>query len=218
MYMAPTEEQLANIRPHIPARPETNIPIPYEDLTRKVLIEGTPKPDHTGTGTISLFGQQMRSGPSKYFPLLTTKAVFFKGLTYELLWLLKGSSNISWPLEHNMYIWGEWVDENDDLGPVYGVQRRSWPAPIPKDPSRIIDQISNVFDLIEHRLDSRRVIVPARSPTEVEKMALPPRRTFFQFHVADDKLNCQLHQCSYDILPSMSFGTASYLLLTTMTA
>ena len=126
--MALTEEQLADIRSRIPARPETDIPMPYEDLVRKILTEGTLKSDRTGTGTISLFGQQMRFDLSKYFPLLTTKTVFFKGLAYELLWFLKGSSNINWLLEHNVHIWDEWADENGDLGPVYGVQWRSWPA------------------------------------------------------------------------------------------
>ena len=146
--MALTEEQLADIRSRIPARPETDIPMPYEDLVRKILTEGTLKSDRTGTGTISLFGQQMRFDLSKYFPLLTTKTVFFKGLAYELLWFLKGSSNINWLLEHNVHIWDEWADENGDLGPVYGVQWRSWPAPTPEDQNRTIDLISNVLDLI----------------------------------------------------------------------
>ena len=172
--MALTEEQLADIRSRIPARPETDIPMPYEDLVRKILTEGTLKSDRTGTGTISLFGQQMRFDLSKYFPLLTTKTVFFKGLAYELLWFLKGSSNINWLLEHNVHIWDEWADENGDLGPVYGVQWRSWPAPTPEDPNRTIDQISNVLDLIKHHPDSRRMIVSAWNPAEVEKMALPP--------------------------------------------
>ena len=153
--MALTEEQLADIRSRIPARPETDIPMPYEDLVRKILTEGTLKSDRTGTGTISLFGQQMRFDLSKYFPLLTTKTVFFKGLAYELLWFLKGSSNINWLLEHNVHIWDEWADENGDLGPVYGVQWRSWPAPTPEDPNRTIDQIFNVLDLIKHHPDSR---------------------------------------------------------------
>ena len=186
--MALTEEQLADIRSRIPARPETDIPMPYEDLVRKILTEGTLKSDRTGTGTISLFGQQMRFDLSKYFPLLTTKTVFFKGLAYELLWFLKGSSNINWLLEHNVHIWDEWADENGDLGPVYGVQWRSWPAPTPEDPNRTIDQISNVLDLIKHHPDSRRMIVSAWNPAEVEKMALPPCHALFQFYVADDKL------------------------------
>ena len=197
--MALTEEQLADIRSRIPARPETDIPMPYEDLVRKILTEGTLKSDRTGTGTISLFGQQMRFDLSKYFPLLTTKTVFFKGLAYELLWFLKGSSNINWLLEHNVHIWDEWADENGDLGPVYGVQWRSWPAPTPEDPNRTIDQISNVLDLIKHHPDSRRMIVSAWNPAEVEKMALPPCHALFQFYVADDKLSCQLYQRSCDM-------------------
>ena len=128
--MALTPEQLADIRTRIPARPRTDIPMPYEDLVRRILTEGTLKSDRTGTGTISLFGQQMRFDLSESFPLLTTKRVFFKGLAYELLWFLRGSDggNINWLLEHNVHIWDEWADENGDLGPVYGVQWRSWPA------------------------------------------------------------------------------------------
>ena len=216
--MALTEEQLADIRSRIPARPETDIPMPYEDLVRKILTEGTLKSDRTGTGTISLFGQQMRFDLSKYFPLLTTKTVFFKGLAYELLWFLKGSSNINWLLEHNVHIWDEWADENGDLGPVYGVQWRSWPAPTPEDPNRTIDQISNVLDLIKHHPDSRRMIVSAWNPAEVEKMALPPCHALFQFYVADDKLSCQLYQRSCDMFLGVPFNIASYALLTLMMA
>ena len=216
--MALTEEQLADIRSRIPACPETDIPMPYEDLVRKILTEGTLKSDRTGTGTISLFGQQMRFDLSKYFPLLTTKTVFFKGLAYELLWFLKGSSNINWLLEHNVHIWDEWADENGDLGPVYGVQWRSWPAPTPEDPNRTIDQISNVLDLIKHHPDSRRMIVSAWNPAEVEKMALPPCHALFQFYVADGKLSCQLYQRSCDMFLGVPFNIASYSLLTMMMA
>ena len=190
--MALTEEQLADIRSRIPARPETDIPMPYEDLVRKILTEGTLKSDRTGTGTISLFGQQMRFDLSKYFPLLTTKTVFFKGLAYELLWFLKGSSNINWLLEHNVHIWD--------------------------DPNRTIDQISNVLDLIKHHPDSRRMIVSAWNPAEVEKMALPPCHALFQFYVADDKLSCQLYQRSCDMFLGVPFNIASYSLLTMMMA
>ena len=192
--------------------------MPYEDLVRKILTEGTLKSDRTGTGTISLFGQQMRFDLSKYFPLLTTKTVFFKGLAYELLWFLKGSSNINWLLEHNVHIWDEWADENGDLGPVYGVQWRSWPAPTPEDPNRTIDQISNVLDLIKHHPDSRRMIVSAWNPAEVEKMALPPCHALFQFYVADGKLSCQLYQRSCDMFLGVPFNIASYSLLTMMMA
>ena len=127
--------------------------MPYEDLVRKILTEGTLKSDRTGTGTISLFGQQMRFNLKDSFPLLTTKTVFFKGLAYELLWFLKGSTNVRWLQEHNVHIWDEWADENGDLGPVYGAQWRSWPAPTPDDPNRTIDQISNVLDLIRNHPD-----------------------------------------------------------------
>lgn len=192
--------------------------MPYEDLVRKILTEGTLKSDRTGTGTISLFGQQMRFDLGEYFPLLTTKTVFFKGLAYELLWFLKGSSNINWLLEHNVHIWDEWADENGDLGPVYGVQWRSWPAPTPDDPNRTIDQISNVLDLIRNHPDSRRMVVSAWNPAEVENMALPPCHALFQFYVADGKLSCQLYQRSCDMFLGVPFNIASYSLLTLMMA
>ena len=172
--MALTPEQLADIRTRIPARPHSDVPTPYEDLVRRIMLEGTLKSDRTGTGTISLFGQQMRFDLSEGFPLLTTKTVFFKGLAYELLWFLKGSSNVRWLQEHNVHIWDDWADENGDLGPVYGVQWRSWPAPTPEDPNRTIDQIGNVLDLIRNHPDSRRMVVSAWNPAEVENMALPP--------------------------------------------
>ena len=216
--MALTPEQLEEIRSRIPERPDTDIPMPYEDLVRKILTEGTLKSDRTGTGTISLFGQQMRFDLSEYFPLLTTKTVFFKGLAYELLWFLKGSSNINWLLEHNVHIWDEWADENGDLGPVYGVQWRSWPAPTPDDPNRTIDQISNVLDLIRNHPDSRRMVVSAWNPAEVENMALPPCHALFQFYVADGKLSCQLYQRSCDMFLGVPFNIASYALLLMMMA
>ena len=201
------QEQLQAIRTQIPPRPDTDIPMPYEDLLRKILMEGNLKNDRTGTGTISLFGQQMRFDLAKGFPLLTTKRVF-----------LKGSSNVHWLQEHNVHIWDEWADENGDLGPVYGVQWRSWPAPTADDPDRTIDQISNVLELIKHNPDSRRMVVTAWNPAEVENMALPPCHALFQFYVADGRLSCQLYQRSCDMFLGVPFNIASYSLLTMMMA
>ncbi|AKV55569.1 thymidylate synthase [Bifidobacterium actinocoloniiforme DSM 22766] len=217
--MALTQQQLAEIRTRIPQRPETDIPTPYEDLVRKILREGHLKSDRTGTGTISLFGQQMRFDLSSSFPLLTTKTVFFKGLAYELLWFLKGSSNVRWLQERGVHIWDEWADsETGELGPVYGVQWRSWPAPTPEDPSRTIDQISKALDLIKRNPDSRRIIVTAWNPAEIDQMALPPCHALFQFYVADGKLSCQLYQRSCDMFLGVPFNIASYSLLTEMMA
>lgn len=213
-----TQADLESIRAQVPARPKTTIPMPYEDLLRKILMEGNPKSDRTGTGTISLFGQQMRFDLSEGFPLLTTKRVFFKGIAYELLWFLKGSGNVRWLQEHNVHIWDEWADENGDLGPVYGVQWRSWPAPTPSDPNRTIDQISNVLELIRTQPDSRRMVVIAWNPAEVEQMALPPCHALFQFYVANGKLSCQLYQRSCDMFLGVPFNIASYSLLTMMMA
>lgn len=213
-----TQADLESIRAQVPARPKTTIPMPYEDLLRKILMEGNPKSDRTGTGTISLFGQQMRFDLSEGFPLLTTKRVFFKGIAYELLWFLKGAGNVRWLQEHNVHIWDEWADENGDLGPVYGVQWRSWPAPTPSDPNRTIDQISNVLELIRTQPDSRRMVVTAWNPAEVEQMALPPCHALFQFYVANGKLSCQLYQRSCDMFLGVPFNIASYSLLTMMMA
>lgn len=213
-----TQADLESIRAQVPARPKTTIPMPYEDLLRKILMEGNPKSDRTGTGTISLFGQQMRFDLSEGFPLLTTKRVFFKGIAYELLWFLKGSGNVRWLQEHNVHIWDEWADENGDLGPVYGVQWRSWPAPTPSDPNRTIDQISNVLELIRTQPDSRRMVVTAWNPAEVEQMVLPPCHALFQFYVANGKLSCQLYQRSCDMFLGVPFNIASYSLLTMMMA
>ena len=217
--MALTREELQRIRTRIPERPDSDIPTPYEDLVRTILREGTLKSDRTGTGTISLFGRQMRFDLSHSFPLITTKKVYFRGIAYELLWFLKGSQNVRWLQENRVHIWDEWADpETGDLGPVYGVQWRSWPAPTPEDPHRTIDQIAKVLDLIRTHPDSRRMIVTAWNPAQVDSMALPPCHALFQFYVADGRLSCQLYQRSCDMFLGVPFNIASYALLTLMMA
>ena len=217
--MALTPEELQRIRTRIPERPDSDIPTPYEDLVRTILREGTLKSDRTGTGTISLFGRQMRFDLSHSFPLITTKKVYFRGIAYELLWFLKGSQNVRWLQKNCVHIWDEWADpETGDLGPVYGVQWRSWPAPTPEDPHRTIDQIAKVLDLIRTHPDSRRMIVTAWNPAQVDSMALPPCHALFQFYVADGKLSCQLYQRSCDMFLGVPFNIASYALLTLMMA
>ena len=217
--MALTSEELQRIRTRIPERPDSDIPTPYEDLVRTILREGTLKSDRTGTGTISLFGQQMRFDLSRSFPLITTKKVYFRGIAYELLWFLKGSQNVRWLQENRVHIWDEWADpETGDLGPVYGVQWRSWPAPTPEDPHHTIDQIAKVLDLIRTHPDSRRMIVTAWNPAQIDSMALPPCHALFQFYVADGRLSCQLYQRSCDMFLGVPFNIASYALLTLMMA
>ena len=217
--MALTPEELQRIRTRIPGRPDSDIPTPYEDLVRTILREGTLKSDRTGTGTISLFGRQMRFDLSRSFPLITTKKVYFRGIAYELLWFLKGSQNVRWLQENRVHIWDEWADpETGDLGPVYGVQWRSWPAPTPEDPHHTIDQIAKVLDLIRTHPDSRRMIVTAWNPAQIDSMALPPCHALFQFYVADGRLSCQLYQRSCDMFLGVPFNIASYALLTLMMA
>lgn len=217
--MALTSEELQHIRTRIPERPVSDIPTPYEDLMRTVLREGTLKSDRTGTGTISLFGRQMRFDLSRSFPLITTKKVYFRGIAYELLWFLKGSQNVRWLQENRVHIWDEWADpETGDLGPVYGVQWRSWPAPTLEDPHHTIDQIAKVLDLIRAHPDSRRMIVTAWNPAQIDSMALPPCHALFQFYVADGRLSCQLYQRSCDMFLGVPFNIASYALLTLMMA
>ncbi|WP_416517126.1 thymidylate synthase [Bifidobacterium asteroides] len=217
--MALTSEELQRIRTRIPERPDSDIPTPYEDLVRTILREGTLKSDRTGTGTISLFGKQMRFDLSRSFPLITTKKVYFRGIAYELLWFLKGSQNVRWLQENRVHIWDEWADpETGDLGPVYGVQWRSWPAPTPEDPHHTIDQIAKVLDLIRTHPDSRRMIVTAWNPAQIDSMALPPCHALFQFYVADGRLSCQLYQRSCDMFLGVPFNIASYALLTLMMA
>ncbi|MGJ0121455.1 thymidylate synthase [Williamsia sp. MIQD14] len=190
------------------------IDTPYEDLLAKVLAEGTPKADRTGTGTRSLFGHQLRYDLAAGFPLITTKRVHVKSVFYELLWFLRGDSNVRWLQERGVTIWDEWADPSGDLGPVYGVQWRSWPTPSGEH----IDQISNALALLRSDPDSRRNIVSAWNVGEIPQMALPPCHAFFQFYVADGRLSCQLYQRSADLFLGVPFNIASYALLTHMMA
>lgn len=187
---------------------------PYEDLLRDVFEHGTQKGDRTGTGTRSVFGRQMRFDLSESFPLITTKRVHLKSVVGELLWFLKGDSNIQYLTENGIRIWNEWADEDGELGPVYGVQWRSWPTPNGEH----IDQISQVIDSITKNPDSRRHLVSAWNVAEIDSMALPPCHAFFQFYVADGKLSCQLYQRSADMFLGVPFNIASYALLTMMVA
>ena len=184
----------------------------YLDLMDHVLHDGVEKRDRTGTGTRSVFGHQMRFALDDGFPLLTTKKLHVKSIVYELLWFLAGDTNIKYLNEHGVRIWDEWADERGDLGPVYGQQWRSWPA---KD-GQTIDQIGNVIDMIKRNPDSRRLIVTAWNPADVDKMALPPCHCLFQFYVAEGRLSCQLYQRSADVFIGVPFNIASYALLTMM--
>lgn len=186
----------------------------YLDLIRRVLDEGVEKHDRTGTGTRSVFGHQMRFNLADGFPLLTTKKLHLKSIIYELLWFLQGDTNVKYLQEHGVRIWNEWADANGELGPVYGHQWRSWPD----YNGGTIDQISNVVEMIRHNPDSRRLIVNAWNVAEVEKMALPPCHTLFQFYVADGRLSLQLYQRSADIFLGVPFNIASYALLLQMMA
>ena len=186
----------------------------YLDLLRPIKTTGTIKSDRTGTGTISTFGYQMRFDLSQGFPLLTTKKLHLRSIIYELLWFLRGDTNIRYLHEHNVTIWDEWADPNGDLGHIYGYQWRSWPTPDGKH----IDQIAQVVDQIRNNPDSRRLIVSAWNVAEIDTMALPPCHTLFQFYVADNKLSCQLYQRSADVFLGVPFNIASYALLTQMVA
>ncbi len=190
------------------------IPTPYEDLLRDVLATGTRKDDRTGTGTRSVFGRQLRYDLSAGFPLITTKRVHVRSVVGELLWFLRGDTNVRWLQERGITIWDEWADADGDLGPVYGYQWRSWPAP---DGSHV-DQIAGVIESIRSNPDSRRHIVSAWNPALVDEMALPPCHAMFQFYVADGKLSCQLYQRSADLFLGVPFNIASYALLTHMIA
>jgi thymidylate synthase len=184
----------------------------YLDLMRHVLDRGHRKTDRTGTGTLSAFGWQMRFDLAAGFPLLTTKKVHFKSVAYELLWFLKGETNVRWLQEHGVSIWDEWADAEGELGPVYGSQWRSWPAP----DGSTIDQIAQVVDSIRTRPDSRRHIVTAWNPAEIDRMKLPPCHVLFQFYAAEGRLSCQMYQRSADIFLGVPFNIASYALLTLM--
>lgn len=186
----------------------------YHDLIQRILKEGTKKEDRTGTGTISVFGHQMRFDLSEGFPLVTTKKVHLRSIIHELLWFLSGDTNIRYLKENGVSIWDEWADEEGNLGPVYGSQWRSWPTADGKH----IDQIKKVVDQLKNNPDSRRIIVSAWNVAEIENMALPPCHAFFQFYVADGKLSCQLYQRSADTFLGVPFNIASYALLTMMMA
>ena len=186
----------------------------YLDLMQHVLDRGTDKADRTGTGTRSVFGYQMRFNLADGFPVLTTKKLHLRSIIYELLWFLRGDTNIGYLHEHNVSIWDEWADADGNLGPVYGYQWRSWPAP----DGRHIDQISNLLQQIKHNPDSRRLIVSAWNPALIDEMALPPCHALFQFYVVEGRLSCQLYQRSADIFLGVPFNIASYALLTMMIA
>ncbi|MBS9777384.1 MAG: thymidylate synthase [Gammaproteobacteria bacterium] len=186
----------------------------YLELLDHVLVNGTQKTDRTGTGTLSVFGHQMRFDLSEGFPLLTTKKLHLRSIIHELIWFLQGDTNIKYLNDNGVSIWNEWADENGNLGPVYGHQWRSWGTPT----GETIDQISQVIEQIKHTPDSRRMIVSAWNVADVEQMALPPCHAFFQFYVADGKLSCQLYQRSCDVFLGVPFNIASYALLTHMFA
>ena len=186
----------------------------YLKLLDRILTEGATKTDRTGTGTMSVFGNQMRFDMAKGFPLLTTKKLHLKSIIYELLWFLRGDTNVHYLQEHGVRIWNEWADENGELGPVYGHQWRSWPD----YNGGTIDQIQNVVDMIKNHPDSRRMMVTAWNPAEVEQMALPPCHCLFQFYVADGRLSLQLYQRSADTFLGVPFNIASYALLLQMMA
>jgi thymidylate synthase len=186
----------------------------YEDLLRRVLTTGTPKGDRTGTGTVSVFGERLRYDLSAGFPLITTKRVHFKSIAVELLWFLRGDSNVAWMRDQGVTIWDEWADQAGELGPVYGVQWRSWPTP----DGGHVDQITGVLETLRKDPDSRRMIVSAWNVADLPAMALAPCHAMFQFYVADGRLSCQLYQRSADLFLGVPFNIASYALLTRMIA
>jgi thymidylate synthase len=186
----------------------------YEDFMRHVFTTGVAKEDRTGTGTVSVFGYQMRFDLAEGFPLVTTKKVHFRSVAYELLWFLRGDGNVRWLQDHGVTIWDEWADEDGDLGPVYGVQWRSWPTP----DGGHVDQIAEAIRLIREEPDSRRIVVSAWNVADLPKMALQPCHAFFQFHVSNGRLSCQLYQRSADVFLGVPFNIASYALLTHLLA
>jgi thymidylate synthase len=194
--------------------PDTRPDTQYEDLLRLVMASGAAKPDRTGTGTRSVFGHQLRYDLSRGFPLVTTKKVHFRSVAYELLWFLRGDSNVKWLQDNGVTIWDEWAGPDGDLGPVYGVQWRSWPAP----DGRHLDQITQLLDTLRVDPHSRRLLVSAWNVAEIPKMALAPCHAMFQFHVAEGRLSCQLYQRSADLFLGVPFNIASYALLTHMVA
>ena len=196
------------------ARADAPIDTQYEDLLRAVLERGAVKADRTGTGTLSLFGERLRYDLSSGFPLITTKQVHLRSLVYELLWFLRGDGNVGWLQEHGVTIWDEWAAEDGSLGPVYGVQWRSWPTP----DGRHVDQISAVLETLRTNPDSRRMLVSAWNVADLDAMALMPCHALFQFYVADGRLSCQLYQRSADLFLGVPFNIASYALLTHMVA
>ncbi|MBL8766975.1 MAG: thymidylate synthase [Planctomycetes bacterium] len=187
---------------------------PYLDLLRHILEHGTKKQDRTGTGTLSVFGHQMRFDLAEGFPLVTTKKVHLKSVVHELLWFLRGDTNVKYLRDHGVTIWDEWAGPDGELGPVYGKQWRSWQAP----DGRVIDQVAQAVHLLKTQPDSRRIVVSAWNPADVDKQALPPCHTLFQFYVADKKLSCQLYMRSADVFLGVPFNIASYALLTMMLA
>lgn len=202
------------VAPPPQAAPAAPVGTPYEDLLRRVMETGTPKADRTGTGTRSVFGHQMRFDLAEGFPLVTTKKVHLRSVVYELLWFLRGDPNVRWLQEHGVTIWDEWAGPDGDLGPVYGVQWRSWPTP----DGGTIDQLAQVVETLRRDPDSRRMVVSAWNVADIPRMALAPCHAFFQFYVADGRLSCQLYQRSADLFLGVPFNIASYALLTHMVA
>ena len=208
---APTRDTVSTSTASPEQRP---VDTQYEDLLRHVMATGTPKADRTGTGTRSVFGDQMRYDLSRGFPLVTTKRVHVRSVVGELLWFLRGDSNVRWLQENGIRIWNEWADADGELGPVYGVQWRSWPTP----DGGHVDQLAQVLETLRTDPDSRRIIVSAWNVAELDAMALAPCHAFFQFYVADGRLSCQLYQRSADLFLGVPFNIASYALLTHMVA